>query len=342
MEGVPSRRSLNRVLRYAIIAIVVLGLILAFVNYRRLKELIQGINIVYLIYTIGCSFIVYALEGIFLYTSLRVFGERLPVLTSIRYSFIINSVGYFVSMGGLTPFATQVYVLDHHNIQIRKAALSRILQVILFNFMFSVLFITGVTMILVEREIIAFSLKIILGIVIVFSLLFSVLYMAIFWKAFRLISVRVLFTFINRMLRLFNKNFHINPMKAVEFLDDFSTGFTTLLKKPGYLIPIILITLLDWFLWLTVMYLSFLAFNYRIEISALIIGFSIGQVVAIISMVPGGLGTMEGSMALTYTALNVPFSTAIGAVLFYRLSFHIIPFFLSLPLYLSLKRKIQS
>ncbi|MGQ9615805.1 MAG: flippase-like domain-containing protein [Spirochaetota bacterium] len=342
MKGISSRRSLNRILRYAIIIIVALGLILAFVNYKRLREFIQGISIVYLIYTIGSSLLVYTLEGLFLYTSLKVFGERLPVITSIRYSFIINSVGYFVSLGGLTPFATQVYVLDHHNIQTRKAALSRILQVILFNFMFSILFITGVIMILIEREIMAFSLKLILGIVIVFFILFSILYLAIFWRAFRLISVRVGFTFINRLLRLFNKNFHINPMKAVEFLDDFSKGFTTLLKKPGYLIPIILITLVDWVLWLSVMYLSFLAFNYRIEISALIIGFSIGQVVAIVSMVPGGLGTMEGSMALTFAALNVPFNTAIGAILFYRFSFHIIPFFLSLPLYFILKRRIQN
>ena len=71
------------------------------------------------------------------------------------------------------------------------------------------------------------------------------------------------------------------------------------------------------------------------------IGFAVGQTVAIISMVPGGAGTMEGSMALIFSAFGIQFETALGAVLLYRVSFYIIPFLISLPFYLSLKKKIQ-
>ncbi len=320
---------------------IAIGLLLAFTNYNKLKELLHGINPIYLLYAIASAIIVYVMEGVFLFTALRIFNERLPLLTSIKYSLIINSVGYFISLGGLTPFATQIYILDYHNIETRKAALTRILQVIFFNILFAILLIIGLVSILFNRDIKVFNLTIIVIVVFLFFLLFAGLYLAIFWRVFRLISIKIIFGSLNKLVKLFAKNFHLSSMKAVQFLDDFSRGFNVLFKRPKYLMVLIGVAAVDWVLWLSVMYFSFLAFNYRIDISAMIIGFSIGQVVAIISMVPGGLGTMEGSMALTFAALNIPLGTAIGSVLFYRLSFHIIPFFLSLPFYFSLKHKIQ-
>jgi len=79
--------------------------------------------------------------------------------------------------------------------------------------------------------------------------------------------------------------------------------------------------------------------NYPVHLGVLIIGFSIGQLVGILSMMPGGAGTMEGSMALVYTSLGVPLATAVGVIVLYRFAFYIIPFLVSLPFYFSLKKK---
>jgi uncharacterized membrane protein YbhN (UPF0104 family) len=69
------------------------------------------------------------------------------------------------------------------------------------------------------------------------------------------------------------------------------------------------------------------------------VGFTIGQMMGIISMIPGGLGVLEGSMVLTYTALHVPLETVLSAILIYRVSFNIVPFFLSMPFYFGLKHR---
>jgi uncharacterized protein (TIRG00374 family) len=88
-----------------------------------------------------------------------------------------------------------------------------------------------------------------------------------------------------------------------------------------------------------VMYFCFRAFNYHIPVNFLIIGFSIGQIIGILSMIPGGAGTMEGSMALVFVALGIPLETALSSIILFRLSFYILPFFMSLPLYFSLRQK---
>jgi uncharacterized membrane protein YbhN (UPF0104 family) len=58
-------------------------------------------------------------------------------------------------------------------------------------------------------------------------------------------------------------------------------------------------------------------------------------------MVPGGAGTMEGSMAMTYRALGVPLETSLAAVLIFRTLFYILPFFFCLPFYFTLKRRMR-
>jgi len=146
---------------------------------------------------------------------------------------------------------------------------------------------------------------------------------------------------LNRIIALFSKRFKLSPKWVLYLFEEFNKGSSSILKKPLYLVIFFIITIIDWFFWLLVMYFSFLTVNYPIKIGTLIIGFSIGQIVSILSMMPGGAGTMEGSMALVYNILGIPLATALVAILIYRISFYIVPFFLSLPFYFSLKRKIE-
>ncbi len=60
------------------------------------------------------------------------------------------------------------------------------------------------------------------------------------------------------------------------------------------------------------------------------IGFSVGICLSLVSIVPGGLGIMEGSMTAVFVGLSVPFETAVVAVLIFRLTYHVLPLLLSL------------
>jgi len=336
-----STKSLKRIFKYAILFIIIFGVLLTFTNLKHLKQHFFEINLCYFILTLSSAFVVYLIEGIFLLFSLRLYKEELPLLHAFRYSLIINSVGYFVSLGGITPFATQIHVLDHHNISVQKATASRVIQVIFFNFFFILLLLIGLISILTHYPKSIFSVPIIIITVSFFFLLISAFYLSIFWKPFQKVAARGLFNFLNSVVRVFTKKVRFDQKWAENLLNEFHNGFRIIIRTPHSLITLFLISLIDWVFWISVMYFSFFAMNYSIHPGALIIGFSIGQLVGILSMMPGGAGTMEGAMALVYTSLGIPLATAVGVIVLYRLAFYIIPFLVSIPFYFSLKHKSQ-
>jgi len=334
-----SKKNVKRALRYVTAFIIVLGILFAFTNLKKFKTHFLSMDLTFFLVSVGCTFTVYLLEGIFTKLSLLVFDEKLPLLSSLKYSFVINAFGYLVSLGGLTPFATQIYVLDHHDISPKISTLSRVLHLIFFNILFDLLLLAGFAALLIHREKGNIHLTAIIFAISLFFLLITGLYLAIFWKAFQQKASTLFVRFLNRIIWVFSKKFRIEEQRAKDFLNDFNVGFFKLIKRPGYFISIFIVTVVDWGFWLGVMYFCFSAFNYHIPVDFLIIGFSIGQIIGILSMIPGGAGTMEGSMALVFVALGVPIETALSSIILFRISFYILPFFLSLPLYFSLRQK---
>jgi len=326
-------------LEYALLFLVIIGLLITFSDLNKLKNSFLRINYRYLCLSLLSSLLVYCLEGFFLLIALRVFDEKITILNALKYSLIINSTGYLVSLGGLTPFATQVYILNHDNISTKKATLTRILQVILFNLLFDILLVFGIIYILLYPNNAQLSITTLFISLFVFLSITMVVYLTSFSEPFRKVSLKLTFLVANKVIRIFSKKINLDYNKALVYFNEFNVGFKSLISKPRYLILIISIIVIDWVLWISVLYFSFLAMNYHINVGYLVIGFAIGQLVGIASMVPGGAGTMEGSMALVFKAFGVPIETSLATVLLYRVSFNIIPFLLSLPLYLRLKKR---
>lgn len=156
-----AHRRISKILKFAIIFIIVLGTLVAFTNLRELKEHFLSINPIIFFFGGLCALFVYILEGIFLFFALKLFHEKLPFLTALKYSIAINAAGYLVSFGGITPFATQIHVLDYHNISPKKATLTRALHSVIFHMFFYLLLIFGYTTVLVNNKGHEFSLALI-------------------------------------------------------------------------------------------------------------------------------------------------------------------------------------
>ena len=65
----------------------------------------------------------------------------------------------------------------------------------------------------------------------------------------------------------------------------------------------------------------------------MVTGFAIGIAVGVMSMVPGGIGVQEGSMAGTYHLLGMPLEEAVVLSLLFRVIFQLVPLALSMSLY---------
>ncbi len=330
----------RRFLKYGIFCVIGIGFLVAVYSLIRFEKLFQSLHPRYLFWAGLCGFSVYLLEGAVLYFALRIFAERVPFSRSIRYSLIINAVGYFISIGGITPFATQVHVLEHSSIPASKATLCRIVQVIIFSGLFDVILLGGFISVLLNGidHVYVAPLGALIGF---FLCLSGCLFLSIYLKKVRRFIIRVSAGVLNRIARLFQKRELLHREQVALFIGELETGMRGLLKTPRYLFFILLAAVADWFFWIMTMYFSFLSLGIRIHPGVMIVGFAVGQVFGIISMVPGGLGVLEGSMVLAYSALGVPLGTAFGAILIFRVAFNLVPFFISLPLYFSLEKRME-
>jgi uncharacterized protein (TIRG00374 family) len=336
----PSRaRVANRALRYSVIVIVIFGLLASFANLRRLKERFLGMDPVYLVLAIACSCGVYLLEGVFLKMTLMLFDEPLALRRAFKYSFVINALGYVISLGGLTPFATQAYALGYSGISARKATHTRIIQLIFFNIVFNLLLIAGFAFLFTGKEVTHFDRGLTVAAFCSFLLLISFFYLMLLLKGLQKAVLTRACALVEKLARLFSRNARLDACKALSYLNDFHEGFRKLVKNPPLLAGLAGITVSDWVLWVGVLYCSFRALRCVIDPGILILGFSVGQIVGIASMVPGGMGTLEGSMALVFHLFGIPFSLALGAALLYRVVLYIVPFAASLPMHLSLRRE---
>lgn len=69
------------------------------------------------------------------------------------------------------------------------------------------------------------------------------------------------------------------------------------------------------------------------EIGVVVTGFAIGIAAGVMSMVSGGIGVQEGSMAGTYALFGMPLEEAIVPALLFRVIFQLVPLGLSMLLY---------
>jgi uncharacterized protein (TIRG00374 family) len=111
---------------------------------------------------------------------------------------------------------------------------------------------------------------------------------------------------------------------------NLNRGIAFLLSRKRAMVEPLVYIIADWFLTMLILYTSFLSVQYWVEFAEVIVGFSVGIVLSFASLIPGGLGVMEGSMAAIFSSMGVPFETAVVAVLLFRVAYYLLPLLISL------------
>jgi hypothetical protein len=76
-----------------------------------------------------------------------------------------------------------------------------------------------------------------------------------------------------------------------------------------------------------------------VDPGVVVTGFAVGVAAGVMSMVPGGLGVQEGSMAGAYHLLGVPLEQAVLVSFLFRLVYYMTPFGVSLLFYRNVLRE---
>lgn len=97
--------------------------------------------------------------------------------------------------------------------------------------------------------------------------------------------------------------------------------------------------LLDWLAAFAVLWFCLDAVGQPVAMGVLLGGFSIGVVAGFASLVPGGLGVQDGSLAAVLALQGVPLDRAVLGTLLFRIVYYVVPFLTTLPVYASFLRR---
>jgi uncharacterized protein (TIRG00374 family) len=118
-----------------------------------------------------------------------------------------------------------------------------------------------------------------------------------------------------------------------------SRGVKAIKERPGTLVAIMALVLVDWLTSGGTLWVCFLALGSSIAPGVLMTGFVIGIMAGVLSMIPGGLGVQEGSMAGIFALMDVPFDQALLASLLFRIVYFFLPYLISMAFHYRIMQK---
>jgi len=134
----------------------------------------------------------------------------------------------------------------------------------------------------------------------------------------------------HRLLRRLVPRWTPGRLRLWRFQHNLNEGLEFLLARKDRIAGPAAWILLDWLLTIMILWSAFRSVNYPIAPGLVVIGFAVGICLSLVSIVPGGLGVMEGSMTAVFVSLRVPLETAVVAVLIFRVTYYVLPLLLSL------------
>ena len=149
------------------------------------------------------------------------------------------------------------------------------------------------------------------------------------------------------VLHVVNSLWHLITRKDITpFITDLDTalnnGVTAMRKNRSATIILLVLMSAFWAFSAGALWFCFSALGKAPDIGVLFCGFGIGIIAGNLSMIPGGLGVQEASLAGIFALLGTSFTQAALASILFRVVYDFIPFLLSLLLYRQLMRRKNS
>ena len=119
-------------------------------------------------------------------------------------------------------------------------------------------------------------------------------------------------------------------------------GVQAIRRRPSVLLLPLLFVAVDWATSVLALGACFEALRTPLHPGVLLTGFAIGVTAGLLSMLPGGLGVQEGSMAGIFVLLGIEYERALLAAMLFRVLYYLVPFAVSLVLYAHLLRTPRS
>ena len=269
----------------------------------------------------------YLLMNIAFASSAILLGVEMPFKKLFYLGFISSVIANLISIAGITSYTTKVALFKKHNLRVSQITAFTFFFANLGNITLLALLPFGIKSFLSVQSIaakITFSAQLE-----IFSVIFLALAvnLAIFIGPFRRVVLGILLKFVRKGQT--REAFEARILAVNEAMD---RTLLALKENPGKLVKLAILSCLSWLFAILALGACFYSLGIAMPFGVLITGFTIGIFIGVVSVIPGGMGIQEATMAGVFSFLGINFGVAVLAAIIFRLIYYVIPFFLGLAL----------
>lgn len=322
-----SARASNRYITAFIIILTLIGFIFIASDWQEMRQVILRADWRYLVLVLLFTFLSYAFYSYAYAVVAKTLEIRMRKRDLASVCFISTVVNHVITTGGVVGYSLRYFIMKMYKVSLKEVLTSSFLHYYLTS-LDMLTFLPISIAYLMRHTSIPRGIIIALGVMTVLfglALLLSTLLVVLPSRRRPIITWLVLHG--RKLLRRDWSHW------LIQLDDTLNCGMDAFKRQPLRLVWVMLLTLLDFACSIIAMGFVFNALGPAIRAEVLVSGYVIGIMAGLLSMIPGGLGVQEGSMASIYALLGVSFRQAILAAILFRILYYLVPYLLILPFY---------
>ena len=316
-----------------VVVVLAIGAVVIALDWQHARQLVGEANwfltIIALLFT-AVSF--FCLSFAFLVIS-RLFEIKISRWKLLQIGYVSSALDNILALSGAGGLSLRIMLMRPYRVKISRVIAASIYESYFDGLVLLILLLVGLVFLVLSHTVqggAAVGILLSAGITAFFIILATI---SIFIGRVRSPLIRG----INRISKFVA---HRDIMAGLSTFDGaLSFGWSEVQRRPLMAASIFGLVVAYWVFMLVVLWFCFYALGGTIKPDVLITGFTIGISAGNLSMVPGGFGVQEASMAGVYALLGVPLTQALLAVILFRIVYDIIPYIASWGLYRSVLKQ---
>jgi uncharacterized protein (TIRG00374 family) len=323
----------RRILLGVIIFIALIGAVVALSEREQLTRVLNEANPASLFGAVLTTMVSFIATSIAFSIIARMLGVPMNHRDLSMIGFVSLVLNHVVSSGGLAGYSLRLIFMQANGAKAEQVIATSVLHFYLTSLVMLTMVPVCTTYLLLNASVsrgISIALMVITALLVIGAVLAGVLLSA---RSSRY-----------PVLRLVRRIVHLVTRRDIgerlqQFDENLSYGARVLRTRPATFAAIILLVTIDWAASVATLGFCFSALGTSVGPGDLLTGFVIGNVAGALSMIPGGMGVLEGSMAGIFALLGYSFQRAVLSSILFRGMFYFLPYFISLAFYSRLIRR---
>jgi uncharacterized protein (TIRG00374 family) len=334
--GADRKRRRNAALQVAVL-VVLFGVLVAAVaaDWANARRVLRAADWRLLASALAVTALSYLCSAAAYAQAVRAFGGAGRTSRFLLAGFVSMAVNNLITLGNVVGYSVGAILLRDRDTELRDIAAASAFNSYLYFAVGTTCLPLSLLYVIMGRHL---PQRAEAGLILVVALgctLAVLVNLAVFRPRFRSALLR----FLGRAFRRLTRRDVESRLTA--FDGSLTRGLALLRARPMRLVGLLAAIVGDWLFCTAAVWFCFAALGIRLHVGVLLSGFFIAIAAGALSMLPGGMGVQDGSMAGVYALLGIPFGAALLAAVLFRVIYYLIPFAFGLAVYGRLLRTTE-